>query len=261
MAIALDNSAKFTDTGTTTVGGSFTTSGSNRVLVAYTFDAIASANTTGVTYGGVSMTLVHQGDVGGSDGTETMWVLPNPASGSNTITASRTTGTGSFTVFALSLTGANQTAGTGCLDTNSINSQKYAANGVGGSSTSVTTTFGVSTNNSYLVGGAWSGKGSLGASTGATVRAGGVQTSVQGQDSSTSGNAGIFDSNGAQGVGNYGMTVTFTGGRGNLAVVAVKEFTAVGPTNIASINGAAAASISSLNGTSYAAIDIVNGVT
>lgn len=224
MAVALDTSAKFSNSGSTTVGGAYTCTGTNLVLVAYTLDAVGDGtNTTGVTYNGVAMTQVRLTTTNGGDATIGCWVLPGPATGSNTLTASRTTGTASFTILAESLTGCDQTAGTGCLDTDSGGGLKYVQGDVGGASTSNSTTFGISTTGSYALLGSWSGRSGLAASTGATVRAGGVQTGIKGQDSDVSGCVGIFDSNGTLDIGNYQMVTTFTGGRGTQIQIAVKE--------------------------------------
>lgn len=84
MAIAIDNSAKYTGT-----SFSYTTSGDNRVLIVGLLFEGAVTAVTGVTYGGVSLTrLEYQSSLNGF--TVALYALLNPASGSNTISITTT---------------------------------------------------------------------------------------------------------------------------------------------------------------------------
>lgn len=87
MAIALDTSSKGT---AGTASWSHTCTGLNLVLIVSVYDN--NSNTTGVTYNGVAMTqITSKQDAGFS--TVYMFYLINPATGSNTITISKTSGT------------------------------------------------------------------------------------------------------------------------------------------------------------------------
>lgn len=134
MAIALDNSARNASSGTSQ-SFSYTCSGTNRVLVAMT--ASDGANTaTDVTYGGVALTKID------SDRTANhpinLWYLINPASGSNTLSATGFANAGNYVV-ALSLTGVKQ------------NNPLEVSNGGTGSGTSMTRTVITTSDNCWAV--------------------------------------------------------------------------------------------------------------
>lgn len=90
---------------------SHTCTGSNRILFVAVIGATSSDNITGVTYNGVSLTLVDKqttSAVGGIDREQYLFVLQGPASGSNTV-AVASSPAGSVYPVAASYTGAHQT--------------------------------------------------------------------------------------------------------------------------------------------------------
>lgn len=104
MAIAYDAVTTVQTSATSSLTFSHTCSGTDRILFVATC-ANTGSTTTGVTYGGVSMTQV--GSVTDIGPTEYLWYLVNPASGANNVVV---TNSGSVTTgSAISFTGASQT--------------------------------------------------------------------------------------------------------------------------------------------------------
>lgn len=102
---------------TTSEGGSFTCSGTNRFLLV-TIVEYASNNCSGVTYNGVAMTKITGISADGGRYL-TSWYLFNPASGAHTLTASFNTSVYGPSVYCESYSGAKQTSGFGNYTSNS----------------------------------------------------------------------------------------------------------------------------------------------
>ncbi len=107
MAIARDTSTSASGAPTSSPGTwSHTCTGSNLILFVGVESTGASDNVTGATYNGVAMTLVQK--QARLDGREVyLFVLVNPATGSNTVSVSWT-GTDGHFLSAISYTGAAQ---------------------------------------------------------------------------------------------------------------------------------------------------------
>lgn len=120
--IAFDTSASFSG-GTGNISGSFTTSGSNRLLLVGIGWAEDSSNTVDtITYNGVTLTKI--GEVlnyssGGNPRSIALYYLINPASGSNTLAITRSTSTNGFYAYAASYTGVLQSGALDASDTGS----------------------------------------------------------------------------------------------------------------------------------------------
>lgn len=94
---------------TTSEGGSFTTSGTNRMLLV-TIVEYASNNCSGVTYNGVALTKIN-GIAADGGRYLTTWYLLNPALGTYTVTASFNTSVYGPTVYCDSFSGVKQIGG------------------------------------------------------------------------------------------------------------------------------------------------------
>ncbi len=110
MAIAYDNSSQATSGGgassltySHTVG-----TGDDRILFVYTVNHHTLGSITGVTYGGVAMTLIVSDDATANHGQE-MWYLVAPATGANNVVVSKSDGSGWIDSTAASYEGASQT--------------------------------------------------------------------------------------------------------------------------------------------------------
>lgn len=113
MAVAIDNAGAGTNnSGSTTLSFSHTASGSER-YAAVPFSIQNGDTATGVTYGGVSMTQVIAGVSYGPTNPNTEYAyiygLVAPATGSQTVTITRSSSTNGIFASATSLTGVNQT--------------------------------------------------------------------------------------------------------------------------------------------------------
>lgn len=104
MAINFDTSSITTGSGTSTTI-SYPCTGTNRILFVSTASLVQTS--TGVTYNGVSMTLIDSYIDSGSVG-HAMYYLVNPASGSNNIVVSWSAATINAIVIGASYTGALQ---------------------------------------------------------------------------------------------------------------------------------------------------------
>jgi len=201
MALAFDSSGQQLNSGSTTNSFSFNNVAGNLLIVGCVDDAIS---TISVTYNGVSMTSVGSTNDGSGFVKVQLFYLMSPATGSNTLTATRTTGTGGFAVHAVSYSGAGTA------------SQPDSFNTGSNSSTSLTVSTTVVNPNSWLVGIWTANSGSLSAGTGATAR---------GADSGASGQIGatrFFDSNGTVGTGSQSMTVNMTSGSNGAVMMSIK---------------------------------------
>lgn len=106
MAIAFGASADlgFSFTGSKTTA--FSTSGTNRILFVGGWGSTTTSNWTSVTYGGVALTKVGERQVPG-DRWVYLWMLPNPATGSNNVVITES-GTAGIDAWAAYYTGAAQ---------------------------------------------------------------------------------------------------------------------------------------------------------
>lgn len=109
MAIAYD-----TKNNATTGGGAssltyaHTCTGSDLILFVYTVNHSHLGTMTGVTYNGVSMTLIASNNAGSNKG-QRLWYLVNPATGTNNVVASKDDSSGWIDSISVSYTGASQT--------------------------------------------------------------------------------------------------------------------------------------------------------
>lgn len=138
-AIALDNSTTGALGSGTSQTLSYTTAGSNRILAVYTFKQ-GGVTCTGVTYAGVAMTRIGTTQNVGSE-VEDLWLLVNPASGTNNIIASFSGIGATSGITAVSFTGASQTGQPDSVNQNITTSV-----------TSASLTLTTIANNSWIVG-------------------------------------------------------------------------------------------------------------
>lgn len=222
----------------TSVTYSHTCSGSDRILFVSAFAPYpASGSTTGVTYGGVSMTKVDSNKPQ-ANWDYSLWYLVNPASGANNVvcTSSNTVSGSFYMSMAVSYTGASQTG------------QPDGSAKANGSGTTLNQSVTTTADNSWVIGAGMSGAGSPTASTGVTSR--NSQTFCR-----------IGDSNAPKTpAGSYSMTYT-TGSSDNWGLL-MASFSPAGGTStqISAVNGVAQASISSFNGVALASVASVMGV-
>lgn len=159
--------------------------------------------TMSVTYNGVSMTSVGSTEDGLSLVKVELFYLVSPATGSNTLTATRSSGSGAFAVHAVSYSGT-------------ANTQPDSYNVGANNSSSLTVNTTVVASNCWLVG-VWTGNsGSLVAGTGATGR--GSATANTGEIGATR----IYDSNGTVSTGSQGMTVDMFSGSNGAVIASLK---------------------------------------
>lgn len=191
MAIALDttSSSGAVFPGGASVSVSHTCTGTDLILWAVVYDesfAASVTNITAVTYNGVSMTLANSTYQVGQYGCS-IWYLLNPATGSHTLTATRTSVLNGFGVAGMSYTGVKQS---GQPDNSAVNRTD------GNSTLSLTTV----ADNCWTILGESSGR-NVTASTGTTVRQGSATQFFTG------------DSNGPiTPAGSYSMSTTETAG-------------------------------------------------
>ena len=182
MAIAFDATSNGGTTGTS-LTFSHTTSGTNRLLMVYTF--FDNDTITGVTYNSVSMTKLDQIDF--TTNRIAAWILVDPASGANDIVVSSSSST-PINAQGVSYTGCAQSG------------QPDAQGSAGGTSQSspIDLTITVATTNSWLVGGVrvnGTGNSSAGTDTTQRLSANGIQS---------------YDSNAALATGSQTIQATFT---------------------------------------------------
>lgn len=190
FAIALDA----TSTPTVIAGNSpktitFTTTGSNRMLVASTYYNPGGSETPTVTYNNVSMTKVVE-DTAPNGVMGDMYLLQAPSTGSNTLSATSTDITRPLSVGVVSYTGVNQSV------------TPDSSNHTNGTASSVTLNTTVVQSNCWLVLCIENQVSDI-AGTGATRRVNGSTTTIRNS---------MYDSNGIVGTGSQGMTVSFTNG-------------------------------------------------
>ena len=159
MSIAYDNASHSGFLNTTSNDLTHVTAGSNRGLAVFVY--ASTNNITGATYNGVSMTAVQNLLMTGGAAGQYLYeyYLANPATGSNTVTVSSSSGMGGY-ISAVSYTGTKQTG------------QPDASNtGGSASTTSLTTSVTTVDDNCWLVGYAYH-NGTVVAGTDTTLRGG-----------------------------------------------------------------------------------------
>lgn len=110
MPIAYDNATAQSELQGTTLTYSHTTgAGSNRALIVYAYTNNNSDIVTGVTYGGVAMTLIDKVINIASAGCIYAYFLANPASGTNNVVCSQSNSSNYMSAVAISYTGVKQT--------------------------------------------------------------------------------------------------------------------------------------------------------
>jgi hypothetical protein len=157
-------------------------------MVVFLYDN--SSSTTGVTYNGVSLTDTGITVVKSASNQFTGYAfyLKSPATGANTLTASRSSSTGDYYLHVATYSGAGTTQ------------PDNAAATTEASSSTMTQTITVNTANSWTVCSAFADGGSLAASTGSTLRGSIINTVT-----------GLFDSNAAMAAGSQSMVQTMNG--------------------------------------------------
>lgn len=195
MAIAYDAVSNFgDDTGTlTSKSGNHICTGSNRILFVGVRDG--SNSVTGVTYNSVAMTFIDVAAIA-SGGGLFLYYLKNPASGTNSITVTRT-GTGTILwVNGVSYTGALQT---GVMDA----SGKDTAN----AATSISKTITTVADNCWWVAVGGSHNNNLTAGSGMSLRTGGSYGVSIGDGNSAKTPAGNVTANFNAGSSNLGIVM------------------------------------------------------
>lgn len=164
----LDTLSNYTVTGgTTSVGGTHQVNGSNNFLTAWVFSQTTTDDTTGVTYNGVAMTKVTSIAKNTTEGYLSCWRLIAPATGANTITATRSGGaTGVFWISTANYNGIKQSAEDNSTSTTVIGS------------TSLTCTLTTVADNCYLVMGAFSDNGNVSAGASTTLQQSATTTPI-----------------------------------------------------------------------------------
>jgi len=195
MAIAFDSATPHTAdlsfTGSYTF--SHTCTGSDRYLIVEATTILTTGGSvTGITYNGVSMSLLEGGSVNSGDYYTHVYGLANPASGSNNVVITYSS-SDAVLATAISYTGVNQASP---IDATALVTDLSASSPA---SFSITTT----ASNCWLVGFSHSIGGYPTASTGTTFR-----TNSSATDASASDN--IYDSNAPLSPGSNSLTVTNT---------------------------------------------------
>lgn len=186
MAIAFDAATAGNYASGTSYSFSHTCSGTDRILFVHAFKNGTADTITGVTYNGVSMTLINK-QVASTDRYTYLYYLIAPATGSNTITIS------SSSSVAI---GGNASSYTGVDQTSPIDTQTTTTFTASPCTTSVTTT----TDNCWAI---------LTTIIGTTVEPVASTNSTKRARNTTFADAVIFDNNTAiTPAGSYSMTVT-----------------------------------------------------
>lgn len=237
-AIAYDATSTGTYTTTSPLAWSHTCTGSQRILfvsISTPTDAV-----TGVTYAGVSMTLVGKSSYPGSGRNgASLWYLINPASGANNISATFTGASASGG--GVSYTGAKQS---GQPDSSNTKNQGSAEN-IGSISTTVVAA------DCWMVVGLTDDQGSgATGSGGSAVRNSTAQGSI------------MVDSNSIVGTGSQTVSWDFSGSNAVYGAVAASFSPYVTPANLAnlkSFDGNLKENIKSINGNVLANIKSLSG--
>jgi len=229
-SVAADNSPGYSST---TVTWSHTCTGSNRILFVHV-RGDTSDNVTGVTYAGVSMTLIDKVFVA-TNRWQYLFYLIAPATGSNSCIATASTSI-AFLVESASYTGARQS---GQPDSKATNT--------GSSVTTLTFTTTTVADNCWMILAVGASNGGLTASTGSFLRRIGTNTG-----------SAIFDSNSAlTPAGSKSMIVNCTSGAIN-GIIASFSPPSIGPANLKSYNTNLKANIKSIDTNLIANIKSIN---
>lgn len=241
MAIAFGNAARIVGSGgSTTASGSFTVTGSNPSLYvgAINYGSGSTTNVSGITYNGVALTRVTGlgfTTIAVPTNSLELWYLANPATGSNTLTATRGSTVSNMTIVAISFTGTNPLGAPGATATNVIDT-----------GTSISTNLTPGSNEwSVVVAGS---QRNLTALTNVTARAGSGTQEFTGDSNAVA--VGSFTQALTLSLTNAAAMIQFTvrplaSGPGNL-----KSFDGNVKSNIKSIDGNLIANIKSLDGNS-----------
>lgn len=170
MAIAFDAQSNSTTTGYTNFGTSpktlsHTVTGSNTALLVWVF-ADDGDRVTGVTYNGVSMTLIRKRARYDANQQMYLYALANPSTGANNISVSFTSTITNGMIAGVSYTGVHQTTP---VEAYADDSQSSA-----NASVSVTTL----TDNAWIVGMLQAGGSTISAGSGTTLRGGATNSAI-----------------------------------------------------------------------------------
>ena len=191
--LAYDAKSTVGNSTSNSISWSHTCTGSNRILFVGIY--AQSGTPSGVTYNGVGMTLIKSTLVTGTSGVLTiqLWCLINPATGSNTVTVTTSSGGNPTNCSAISYSGAKQSA--------QPDSSNFTTDIASGNTTPSTT---VVASNCWLIGFAGSDGGS---NSGMTDN----QTSREAANLSSSNYFDFCDSNGTVGTGSQSIAFTSAG--------------------------------------------------
>lgn len=235
MAIAFVSAATVAS-GSNTGGlsGSFTVSGANPFLLAYSWGGFGSDTTSGITYNGVALTRIGFVQCPG-DRYVSVWYLAAPATGSNTLASS---GANLYELVAACYSGVDQSS--------PIDSSNTATTSGGNPFTFSTT---VVATGCWLV--------TAGKTNGANPTAG------SGTINRVVNDAGIFDSNGTVGTGSQSLSLSNgTGANLGFVIASIKPAAAAGPANVKTFDGVTQSTgISTYFGNTVANTKSVNGIT
>lgn len=240
MAIAFDNAARIVGSGgSTTASGAYTVTGTNPGLYVgvINYGTGSTTDVVSIVYGGQNLTRkTGIGFTTSAVPTNSLefWYLGNPPTGSNTLTATRTSTSSNMTLVVLSYTGVAADGNPTVTATNVVDA-----------ATTISATLTPNTNEwAAVVAGS---QRNLTASTNVTARAGSGNQEFSG------------DSNGIA-VGSYTQTLNIS--LANAAAIiqfTVPVFAASGPTNLKSLDTNVKANIKSYNGNVIANIKSING--
>jgi hypothetical protein len=237
--------AEASTTGATASASIDVGTGSDRCLIVYIWDGFVETGTAGdnftaVTYNSVAMTQFHV-EKDSIDRYFYMYYLVNPASGSNTMTVTRTTTTSNLWWGSASYVNVDQT-------TPLVNSADSGLAGSGGTSVSVTVNIGTDT--SWQVSGMRADNGGITASAG-TLR------HIYG----TADRGALVDSDGALSTGNNTHTINCAAGSSRLGVAGeLQQVGGGGPAKLKTYDTVAAASVKTIDGVAIASVKTIDTV-
>ena len=241
MAIAYDTkNVATTGGGASSLTYAHTCTGSDLILFVYTVNHSHLGTMTGVTYNGVSMTLIASNNASNNKG-QCLWYLINPATGTNNIVASKNDSSGWIDSYSSSYTGVSQT---GQPDAYVVPSEETTTS----YARSITTV----ADNCWITWGMCAGSGAaLTAGSNTTI----VQQAGWGGAHSVAGAAAHSDQTPA---GSKTLTVTSSSQIFNSIMASFSPATVTSA--VKTINGLAIASVKTVNGLSTASVKTVNGL-
>lgn len=212
MAIAYDNASAGGTTASSTLTYSHTTGTlTDGVLIVGVGYFIRTASITGITYGGVAMTLRRRYDDGTRLATSEIWYLVNPPSGANNVAITKSEATAGMSSVALTLSGVDQTTPI----------EADGANVVFGTHTTHSGSVTTATANAWVVDGLFGTTGTPTATSSQTRRS--SSTPLPGGDVYTIGTRGPVATPGSEAAS---WSFSSTGNASNMIVVSVKPATA-----------------------------------